>query len=208
MRSPAPGGPISQICGDFGVPMAAKRQPQNILAVKALKDHIEKYGESMKFSRNYWNAMVDPGPLETPATPEPKESSGNDADNPIGSYLPPLRGISSLEADLNILIDDLGRGPRPTADVFSVLLQVFLHEHDVPIPKGVFKIDLFSAGPGRPSTGLERLQAILAFQKAGRYSRAARELFPEDYEKDPKKVTNRVRQRIKYEPSRKEESEP
>jgi hypothetical protein len=82
------------------------------------------------------------------------------------------------------------------AKAFSALLQFWLLGKGLKAPKGVFACDLFKLeGPGRPREPLAReVYAVYTSMSKPTFGKVAQKVFPEEYEQNSKKATDRTRQ--------------
>jgi hypothetical protein len=186
-RISAPGGSILHPGAGTEGPVVDKRQPRRAAARKAVAQYKEKYRAEIERTEEIWKTPGDEQPL-------PNYFRGDDV--PPGFY-ESLRPSSSLEREIYILLDHLTRSAliRDPA-VFSYYLQEWFHRQSISTPTGVFSINFFSRGPGRPRKDMEKLVAILKYMEHGKFARAARAFDPEAYEKNPKAATDRIRQLI------------
>lgn len=81
---------------------------------------------------------------------------------------------------------------------YSSILQVWLRKIGLDPPKGVFA-DVHSGAPGRPREDLQQFVAYLTWIEMGHPpdSSVARKLIPEEWHKDHKKATDKIRNRRK-----------
>jgi hypothetical protein len=79
---------------------------------------------------------------------------------------------------------------------FATILQVWLRIQKVDWPTGVFKFDAFSPEAGRPSKDSEAQKIIECYASMEKptFGQVAMKLFPDEYNRDPKKAADRVRQ--------------
>ncbi|MCU1325786.1 MAG: hypothetical protein JWN34_1156 [Bryobacterales bacterium] len=171
--------------------MPSKKKSKRALISDAVATYREEFRHEIEFEDQIWN---DPDDLEADSPPSGYLNDVYAIPAPEPMEGAPPRKTSGLERDLRILQCHLRRCAEiPNPIVYSFVLQEFLERHNIRPPKGVFTTNHFGPGPGRPAKHEERLLAILAYQRCGSYGKAAKELYPDDYRRDRKAATDRVR---------------